>query len=222
MAWGDLAKVSKLLESLSSLNSDGGGWTRKGTGKDASKGKAGGKGAATRVCPWSDCKAACEQRRQQCSNGQCYCCKRNWGQVPPVEKMTEVAYNAVVASKLPKEAKDSAKEGKGKGKGKGKAGTAGVQAEPSAEELVQLRKKRLEGLKAGSTDSAAPQATPAKPTIAEEVAKTFNSSEETGQQLVKVDEEVVTEAERLSSRAKEVVTSLQAEKHPPKKSLLSA
>ena len=221
MAWGDLAKVSKLLESLSQMN-DSGGLKTKGPGKGAAdKGKAGGKGATTRVCPWEDCKAAREQRRQKGDSGQCHCCKRNWGQVPPVEKMTESAYSAVVKTKQPKEVKLGKGGAKGNGKGKGKSAAAGAQAEPSAEELAELRKKRLEGLKTG-VPPVDLKGTPAKPTIAEEVALAFNAEEATGQQLVRIEEEIVTEAERLSAQAKEVVASLQAEKHPSKKALLTA
>ena len=138
MAWGDLAKVSKLLESLSQM-SDTGGWKIKGNGKgngkgDAGKGNAHGKGT-TRTCAWQDCRAAREQKPTLGGATQCHCCHRKWGQMPPIEKMTTQAYNALLKTKGKPDGSKEAKGGKGGGKGKGKEGKG--QAQPSPQQLTR-------------------------------------------------------------------------------------
>ena len=106
MAWGDLAKVGKLLASLSSLGKDD-DWQLAGSKKGGAKaksgvgGKAGGKSGATKQCPWEDCRAGRQQQPTYGDQPQCHCCGRKWASLPPIEKMTEAAYKAKLKSAEP-------------------------------------------------------------------------------------------------------------------------
>ena len=103
MAWGDLAKVSMLLESLSQMN-DSGGWKLKGNGKgEASKGKASGKGLATKTCAWQECRATREQKPTLGGATPCHCCHRsrkfsNWELPFPAQCASPVNGCAVASS----------------------------------------------------------------------------------------------------------------------------
>ena len=161
MAWGDFAKVGKLLSSLGQMTDTTGAWslatkkraggkgTSKGGGKDGSKGN--GKGSA-RLCPWAGCKAAENQQATWGGLPNCHCCKRSFAQTPPVEHLVEREYKALLSKRGGTEKGSTGKGAAGKGAaGKGIKGGKGGNAEASAteleEQLAQLRLKRQAELK---------------------------------------------------------------------------
>ena len=133
MAWGDLAKVGKLLSSLSSLSAGSGKWSKaqkgggKGIGgkngkgdtsykaKSVGKGNANG-GGASFGCLWEGCWAAEQQSHTWGGKCECHGCGRPKATAvcPPVESMVDWAYRALLAEQT------NAAAPKGKGKGKGK------------------------------------------------------------------------------------------------------
>ena len=158
MAWGDLAKVSKLLSSLCSMD-NGGGWQQKcarqggkggnGKGKAAGKGKFGGPGEEFQCC-WSDCKAAQDNTPTKGGRETCHCCGRRKpnAKAPPLERMVAWAFQEAL------KAKSATKDGsKGKAARKGGKGSKGSKEGTTTDkdtkegDLKRLREERLASLK---------------------------------------------------------------------------
>ena len=105
----------QMVEAMRNGNQKGGG---KGGGGKGIGGKSASKtDQVTFICKWADCKAGTQQTA---TIGQtlCHCCKRARGiaMSPPLEKMSQRAYNVRMGISNATEQQ----QGKGKGKGKGK------------------------------------------------------------------------------------------------------
>ena len=163
MAWGDLAKVSKLLESLGSLSN---GWKTKAGkgGKGGKDGKGGGKSnAKQRLCPWADCTAAAKQQPTWGGAAACHCCRRSFANTPPLERLVQWAYaeklkTSPTVNKAGTDADKSKDKGKEANKDKGKASGKGKGKDltPSDEELAKVREQRLAELKAAKAGQPPP------------------------------------------------------------------
>ena len=190
MAWSDIAKVGKLLQSLKAFggtNAQQNG--KKGGGKGGHKWTAAGSGKAEGFCClWDDCSAAQNEIETWGGKPTCYCCGRPKGvaKAPPLERLVECAYQTKLANTKPKDDTGSA-GGKGKSKGKGKGKGKGTPQEPSKELLAQRREQRLAELKTGA------QGKPAAESVLEAVTKTFNADPQKGQQKVQIVDDLVEE-----------------------------
>ena len=217
MAWGDLAKVDKLLASLGELSGSNGAWSKKGAGskgagksndKDQGKGKT-----ATKPCHWGDCKAAKGKKATWGGFPNCFCCNRPFSKAPPVEKMVDWAYLDLLKKRATGDGKAGGKTGsKGKSKGKGKGAAA---KELTKEELAAKRSARLEALKTGQAPP--PDPTP-QPTALQQVAAVF-SGDAKANAKVKVDADIVDMCKVLDAAAADALTSLQAEVYPTEQPL---
>ena len=140
MAWQNMAKTLEMLAALSSDGWETKGGKKKGLGKGSDKkGKSEGQGGTPRFCPWQCCRAGRDQKPTLGGGPQCFCCKKAWGQVPPVEGMTEQAYAAALKSKHPAAPQGKGGKGNAKGGGKGAAKTApprGAHIEPTVEPTI--------------------------------------------------------------------------------------
>ena len=227
MAWGDLAKVGKLLASLGELSGPNGAWSKKGAGskgagksndKDQGKGKT-----ATKPCHWGDCKAAKGEKATWGGCPNCFCCNRPFSKAPPVEKMVDWAYQDLLKKRASEgnKGKGAAKGTGGQGgsaaTGKGGKGGKGAAAEPpeDEEQLALLRTQRQAELK------AAKDGTPEKETAIQEVARVFNEPADKGPVAITLEKELVSEAAKLAEQAKAVIDSIHGEHSPSKKTLLS-
>ena len=213
--------VAGLLKSLESLQSIGGLFSQvppqsqKGSGK---KGKGNGKGASTaskgngkgQLCKREVCRAARNKQSTWGGGPNCHCCGSPFSQQPPMEEMAEWAFNAALleaaGQKGPKAAPAAKAAAQAKAKAKAKA-AAKTNAGPSTAELAELRKSRLEQLK------AAKEAVVEPPTIAEEmVEKVFGSKKAPTTASVHPETEAASRA--LQENARQVVVSLKAEVLP--------
>ena len=188
-------------------------------------------------CQWDTCKAAIKMQTTRGNTGVCHGCGRTRDKAlnPPLERCQEWAFAQKVEAKHKPAAgaTDSSKgAGKGSSKGKGKDGRQNPKgngksfskgsdsppADTSTEQLKALRAQRIESMKSG----VLPMEPTAKPTISEEIGKTFTVEKDTGAAKVVVDEQLVDSATVLSTHAKEVIDCLQAEHFPSTKVLLGA
>ena len=130
---------------------------KKGKGwQDESKHEKGsGKYSRTKQCLWEGCLAA---QKHHCTWGggtNCHCCARPLANLPPLERMVEWAYlEKLKTSPTARKGNGKGDATKGKGKDKGKRHKAPAAAEPTAEELAELRKARLASLKTGVAPAA--------------------------------------------------------------------
>jgi hypothetical protein len=115
-------------------------------------------------------------------------------------------------------------EGKSKGKGEGKSNKGtGKGADASSlgkteEQLKVLRTQRLEAMQSG----VLPVEPKPKLSASEEIGKLFTVEKDSGAANVVLDEQMVDSTTVLSTHAKEVTDSLQAEKFPSTRELLGA
>ena len=163
MAWKDLAKVAQLFQSLGEISGGApGNWQRKGGGKGFENNRNGGKAAAAKLWfHWDDCHDAKSKKPTCGPSTACQCCQRPWSKSPPIERMVLWAYK----DKLGK-TKDSellkGQKGKGKGAGKGNTKAAAPQqaappAQPTDDQLAQLRLERLAALNLNKDTTQQPQ-----------------------------------------------------------------
>ena len=201
----------------------------KGAGKSKGKSDTGGSRAKTpeetrlaRTCTWSDCRAA---RAKACTWGTgscCYDCRRPFSTKPPVEQLVKWAFEAALEESK-KATKGAGKSTKGTGKGKAttpgptnsKPTSSGGDQDkaPGSTDLAELRKQRLAELKAAKTKDADPDAEDAKPTVLQQVAKTFNESE-TEPPRISVPDSLAKVAGNWTVKAGEVLKGLKEEALP--------
>jgi hypothetical protein len=136
----------------------GGGSKAKGKGKDLPA--PGSK--HSRTCKWEDCRAARGKGATWGNVPNCFACGRCLSTQPPVEKLTEWAFDELVADRKHQTDKPAPQP---KAKAKAKAAAAPAQTE---EELKDLRSQRLQQLK-----EAAWQEGPKPLTATQEMAKVF-------------------------------------------------
>ena len=210
----------ELLASLGEAMAKGGD-KGKGNGKGALGGANGG-APKLKLCMWDTCIAAKKKQATWGGGPNCYCCKKQLSQPPPIERLVEWAYLEKFAAKKSK-GDGKGKTGAGSTKGKGKGPKADLAA--TEEQLKELRTVRLEGLKAGVPPGGAAAAV----TAVQEVAKVFDENKTAlpwGEPLpaipLKLEAELVEQVGKLTSTANQVVSSLQGEHYPSKKPLLSA
>ena len=144
-------------------------------GKAGPSGKSAGKGTAAarkkQFCRWKGCKAADGHLPTWGEKAECYCCGKHFNAQPPIQKIADWAYTAMLKEEEKKSAAADKSGGadptrigaqgkKVKGNGKGFPSPATPATKPQqatqAEEEA-LRQKRLQELKAAKTGNLPPQ-----------------------------------------------------------------